>query len=139
MGGAKGRMKYLHLLENRTEMATRTEEAPAPAPATQAIVEQQRRDLESQQLAQHYERVAETHIAMPKVGRAYQSIEPDRTSAMSLIKTCKEHGVGLKLDTDGTLIVISNGAAWRSLVNAIEAHVDEIVELLMAGWDGTDT
>jgi hypothetical protein len=56
--------------------------------------------------------------------------------AKSLIRICLEHGVGLRLDPDGALVVVSNGKAWRSLVNAIEAHVDAIAALVAAGWNG---
>jgi hypothetical protein len=46
--------------------------------------------------------------------------------------------VGLRLQPDGTLVVTSNGRAWRSLVDAIEANVDVVAELIWAGWDGSD-
>jgi hypothetical protein len=59
-------------------------------------------------------------------------------AAKSLIRTCREHGVRLSLDSDATLVVISNGRAWRSLVDAIEAHVDTVAALIAAGWDGCD-
>src|SRR5258708_30083471 len=42
--------------------------------------------------------------------------------AILLIRTCKEHGVGLRLEPDGVLVVAA-GRAWRSLVDAIEANV----------------
>ena len=58
--------------------------------------------------------------------------------AAELIRTCREYGVGLKLDPDGTLVIVSNGNAWRALVNAIEAHVDEVTALVAAGWNGLD-
>jgi hypothetical protein len=56
--------------------------------------------------------------------------------AKSLIRTCLEHGVGLRLDPDDTLVIVSNGHAWRSLVDAIEAHVDDVAALVAAGWNG---
>jgi hypothetical protein len=58
--------------------------------------------------------------------------------ARRLIRMCKEHGVGLRLELDGTLVVTSNGRAWRSLVDAIEANADTVAELISAGWDGSD-
>jgi hypothetical protein len=58
--------------------------------------------------------------------------------ARSLIRTCREYGVGLRLEPDGTLVVESNGRAWRSLVRAIEAHVDAVAQLIEAGWDSND-
>jgi hypothetical protein len=63
---------------------------------------------------------------------------PPRAEAKSLIRTCREYGIGLRLDPDGTLVVTSNGAAWRALVDEIEAHVDDIAELVAANWDSTD-
>jgi hypothetical protein len=57
-----------------------------------------------------------------------------RTPAQSLIRTCVEYGVGLRLEADGTLVVASNGRAWRSLVNAIEHHADAVARLLQEGW-----
>jgi hypothetical protein len=63
---------------------------------------------------------------------------PENSPARSLIRTCREYGVGLRLDPHGTLVVLSNGRAWRSLVAAIEAHVDDIALLLATGWNGND-
>jgi hypothetical protein len=67
-----------------------------------------------------------------------KSARPDLEAARSLIRTCKEHGVGLRLEPDGTLVVASNGRAWRSLVDALEENVDAVAELVSAGWDGSD-
>lgn len=61
-----------------------------------------------------------------------------QVEAGRLIRTCKEYGVGLRLEPDGTLVVASNGRAWRSLVDAIEANVDAVADLVLAGWDGSD-
>lgn len=61
-----------------------------------------------------------------------------RTPAGTLIRTCLEHGVGLRVEADGTLVVASNGNAWRSLIDAIEAHVDEIAVLILSGWSPYD-
>jgi hypothetical protein len=58
--------------------------------------------------------------------------------AKSLIRTCREFGVGLRLETDGTLVVESNGRAWRSLVQAIEIHDDGVAQLIEAKWDSND-
>lgn len=62
---------------------------------------------------------------------------PPRAAAKSLIRISREHGIGLRVEDDGTLIV-SNGRAWRSLINAIEGHVNEVAALIAAGWDGSD-
>jgi hypothetical protein len=43
------------------------------------------------------------------------------------------------MEPDGTLVVESNGrAAWRSLVRAIEAHVEGVAQLIEASWDTND-
>jgi hypothetical protein len=55
-----------------------------------------------------------------------------------LIRTCREYGVGLRLEADGTLVVESNGRAWRSLVRSIETHVDVVAQLIEARWDSND-
>lgn len=59
---------------------------------------------------------------------------PPRAAAKSLIRTCREHGVGLHVESDGTLVVESNGHAWRSLVDAIEIHADDVAVLVASGW-----
>jgi hypothetical protein len=64
---------------------------------------------------------------------------PESSPARNLIRTCREYGVGLRLDPDGTLVVESKGRAWRGLVAAIEAHVDDVAALVAQGWDGTDS
>ncbi len=61
-----------------------------------------------------------------------------RTPAGALIRTCLEYGVGLRVEADGTLVVTSNGKAWRSLITAIEAHVDEVAALILNGWSPYD-
>ena len=60
------------------------------------------------------------------------------TPAQLLMKTCVEHGVGLRLDPDGTLVVESHGRAWRALVKEIENHVEEIAALIEEGWQAYD-
>jgi hypothetical protein len=59
-------------------------------------------------------------------------------AAKSLIRTCRECGVGLRLEADGTLVIESNGRAWRSLVRSIEAQVDAVAQLIEARWDSDD-
>lgn len=53
-----------------------------------------------------------------------------------LIDVCREYGVGLRIDPDGTVVVESYGKAWRALVEAIATHIDEIASILMATGDG---
>lgn len=96
--------------------------------------EAERRALEQRQIAEHRERVAETEVRLDRLAVPQSA---DCSAAMSLIRTCKEYGVSLRLD-GRDLVIVSNGKAWRSLVNAIEAHVDAISDLIVAGWDGTD-
>jgi hypothetical protein len=54
-----------------------------------------------------------------------------RIPARSIIQTCADHGVRLLVEPDGTLVV--RGPVWRSLLDAVEAHADEIVVLLTNG------
>lgn len=63
---------------------------------------------------------------------------PPRSEAKALIRICLEHGVGLRLEPDGTVVVVSNGRAWHALVNEIEAHVEEIAQLLAEAWEPHD-
>jgi hypothetical protein len=81
------------------------------------------------------EQVIETHLRLDRLAAPQSANE---IAAKSLIRTCREYGVGLQLDPDGTLVVQCNGRAWRSLVDAIEVHIDSVAELIIAGWDSTD-
>jgi hypothetical protein len=58
------------------------------------------------------------------------------TPAQSLIDTCREHGVGLRVDPDGVLVVESYGRAWRSLIRALDTHAHEIASILIADGQG---
>lgn len=60
-------------------------------------------------------------------------------AAKMLIRTCREYAVGLYLEPDGTLLVKSNGTAWRALVRAIEIHIEEVARLVEQKWDPCDT
>ena len=62
----------------------------------------------------------------------------NREEARGLIQTCKEYGIGLRLEPDGTLVVESNGKAWRALVRDIETNVEHVAELIALGFDGTE-
>jgi hypothetical protein len=59
-----------------------------------------------------------------------------RTAAGGLIRTCLECGVRLRVEPDGTLV--AGPGAWRSLVVALEAHVDEVAELILSKWSPYD-
>jgi hypothetical protein len=61
--------------------------------------------------------------------------------AYSIISTCQGYGVALRIDQNGDLVVGKDGAQadeptlpWRSLLNAIEAHLDDVSALVEAGW-----
>jgi hypothetical protein len=81
------------------------------------------------------ETVAETHLRLDRLA-APQSAS--QLKAKELMRTCREHAVALRLDPDGALVIVSNGNAWRALVNEIELHIDDIAELLMSGWEPMD-
>ncbi len=49
--------------------------------------------------------------------------------AAKIIAECGEYGVSLQLDGD-TLVVKTNGRAWKNLIIKIEANVDEIATVL---------
>lgn len=61
---------------------------------------------------------------------------PADAAPESLIDVCCKYGVGLRIDPDGTVVIESYGKAWRGLVGAIEAHVDEIASILLITGDG---
>jgi hypothetical protein len=61
--------------------------------------------------------------------------------ACSIISTCQGYGVALRIDQNGDLVVGKDGAEtgeptqpWRSLIIAIEAHLDDVSALVEAGW-----
>ncbi len=61
---------------------------------------------------------------------------PADATPESLIDVCRRCGVGLRIDPDGTLVVESYGKAWRALIGAIAAYVDEIASILLTTGDG---
>jgi hypothetical protein len=83
----------------------------------------------------------DTHLhaepAEAKIDRLAQADGWSRSApAQSLIDTCRQYDVGLRVDPDGTLVVESYGRAWRSLVQAIGAHADGIANMLITMGDG---
>jgi len=71
----------------------------------------------------------------------WERLPPAGTPAYSIVETCQHYGVALRIDDAGDLVVGKAGAKaeaptqpWRSLVMALEAHVDEVAELIGAGW-----
>jgi hypothetical protein len=73
------------------------------------------------------------------IGRAYEidptARIPENSPARALIRLCREFGVELKLEPDGMVLAVR---PWRSLLTALEAHVDEVALLLAAEWNGDD-
>jgi RNA polymerase subunit RPABC4/transcription elongation factor Spt4 len=74
---------------------------------------------------------------LDRLGDAWIAPSP----AHSIVATCQRYGVALRIASDGTLMVGKAGARadeasqpWRSLLIAIEAHVDAVAELVAAGW-----
>jgi hypothetical protein len=64
-----------------------------------------------------------------------------RKTAQSIIATCREHGVALRIDKNGDLVVGLAGAKaneptqpWPSLLIELEAHLEEVARLVEAGW-----
>jgi hypothetical protein len=56
--------------------------------------------------------------------------------AWRIIEICHAHGVGLRIEPDGTVVIESYGRAWHALIEAIAAHVDEIASILLTTGDG---
>jgi hypothetical protein len=81
------------------------------------------------------EREAVTHNAPPADAGDRVEIPADATPE-SLIDVCLCYGIGLRVDPDGTVVIESYGKAWRALVGAIAAHVDEIASILLTTGDG---
>jgi hypothetical protein len=73
------------------------------------------------------------------IGRGYDvdltARIPKNSPARTLIRLCREFGVVLKLHPDGMVLVVR---PWRSLLTALEAHVDDVAVLLAAEWNGDD-
>jgi hypothetical protein len=61
--------------------------------------------------------------------------------AYSIIATCQQHGVALRIDEEGCLVVGKAGAEsadasqpWPALIHAIEAQLDAVARLVEMGW-----
>jgi hypothetical protein len=70
-----------------------------------------------------------------------KSLPPPSAPAYSIIGTCKRHGVALRIDENGALVVEKDGAKgdqstdpWPTLLMAIEAHLADVVTLVGSGW-----
>jgi TubC N-terminal docking domain len=63
------------------------------------------------------------------------------TPAESIVETCRRHGIALRLDECGRLVVGNadgsgrEPAVWSTLLVAIEAHLPAITALVAAGFD----
>jgi hypothetical protein len=76
--------------------------------------------------------LGEDFVARVERSCAVSAIEGATCPGRTLITICRNYGVTLRVDDfDGTLVI--GPGAWRSLVRAIAAHVDEIAELLITG------
>jgi hypothetical protein len=73
------------------------------------------------------------------IGRGYDvdpaARIPENSPARTLIRLCREFGVALKLEPDGMVLVVR---PWRSLLTALEAHVDDVAVLIASEWNGDD-
>jgi hypothetical protein len=70
----------------------------------------------------------------------WKPLPPASAPAYSIIGTCKRHGVTLRIDKIGALVVEKDGAKahestdpWPTLLMAIEAHLADVVTLVEAG------
>ena len=116
----------LRRIRNEGEEPTKADDGKSPAVYAAMDAERNERDRQAHRGYDH-DATAPSHNEY--VGR---------TPAGTLIRTCLEYGVGLRVEPDGTLVVASNGKAWRSLIDAIEAHVDEIAVLILNKWSPYD-
>jgi len=84
-------------------------------------------------------------------GRDYTRSKAEKTAspnlpaeghpAYSIVATCQQHGVALRIDEEGYLVVGKAGAKsaelsqpWPSLIHAIEAQLDAVARLVEIGW-----
>jgi hypothetical protein len=118
----KFKFDLLDLLRS-TEVRTQTERQKADCPFHRAVEIARRCERTDSELKSHLEANAPELLT--------ERSRPDVTPAKALIRTCYEYGIALRVDPDGTLIVVSNGRVWRSLLDAIEEHTDEIARLLI--------
>lgn len=66
---------------------------------------------------------------------------PTGAPAYSIVESCREHGVALRIDESGDLVVGKAGAKadeptqpWPELLARIEAHLEAVAWLVEAGW-----
>jgi hypothetical protein len=89
--------------------------------------------LRQQQEDSHADRLARDDgwRALPKLG----------SPAYSILQKCRDHGVALRIEPDGDLVVGKAGAKahepsqpWPELLTEIEAHLEPVARLVEAGW-----
>jgi len=84
-------------------------------------------------------------LAALKAEQAAQQVESTQPPAAgptySILAACCEHGVALRIDETGDLVVGKASAKadessqpWPTLIAALEAHVEEVARLVEAGW-----
>lgn len=68
-------------------------------------------------------------------------LPPTDHPAWSILATCRKHGVALRIDTDGDLVVGKAGAKadgptqpWPELLVALESHLETVARLVEADW-----
>lgn len=68
-------------------------------------------------------------------------LPPAGHPAYSILETCRAHGVALRIDQEGDLVVGSAGAKageptqpWPLLLVALEANLEPVARLVESGW-----
>ena len=92
-------------------------------------------------LAQIHSEQKEAEIDRSASADGRKPLPPARAPAYSIIATCHHHGMALRIDEAGDLMIgRADGKAdelirqWPSLFMAIEAHLEDITALVQAGW-----
>jgi hypothetical protein len=123
--------KYLDIIRKaQQEQEARQGQNPDPDERSRTLAGQA--EAKGRDLADHITEHAPNLLDEPEI----RSITP----AENAIVTCRRHGIALRLDADGTLVIgkADGGgkepAPWPSLVMAIEAHAEAIAGLVAAGW-----
>jgi hypothetical protein len=65
----------------------------------------------------------------------------DLTTPENILAACRSHGVALRIDDDGDLVVGKAGAKaeeptqpWPALIAALEIHLEAVARLVESGW-----
>jgi hypothetical protein len=87
-------------------------------------------------------RAAKTVLLAYLSADGWQSPPEPGHAAYSILETCERYGVAMRLDSaTGDLVIGKAGATaheptqpWRSLIIALEAHLEPVAALVHAGW-----